>query len=112
MSYSSLLSDTCTVLLQTTGEDTSTGYYGSVSYASTADVPCTIQQNGTSEAIEFGKRTGRRTFTGFFEFGAGPMSPGDRVTWNSRTLECVGYPSDPSGKDHHYETVLAEPADE
>jgi len=109
MSFHSLLNESCTVRIATVSTDTTTGYGGAVSYTDTPSVPCNIQQASTSEAVEFGKRTGRTTYTGFFAYGTGPQAPKDRVTWRNRSLECVGYPKDPAGDLHHEETTLAEP---
>ncbi|NRA56517.1 MAG: hypothetical protein HRU13_00105, partial [Phycisphaerales bacterium] len=81
MSFSSGLTDTCTVRVATQATDSTTGYGRSVSYADTTDVPCLIQQTSTAEAIEFGKLTGRGVYRAFFEFGAGPQGTSDRVVW-------------------------------
>lgn len=107
-----MLNETCTVRIATQSTDLTTGFGGSVAYTDTAGVACNIQQSGTSGAVEFGKKTGRRTYTGFFATGSGPQSPSDRVLWRGRTLECIGHPADASGRSHHEETILAEPADE
>ena len=96
MSLTSMLNDTCTISTVNFSQNTATGgATNAMSGGST--LRCSVQADGSYEALMAQRLTGQTQFKVFFPYGT-TVRPEDRITWRGRTLAVISSGVDGAGR--------------